>query len=287
MSKDELREDLAALEHDQWAHWTRYMIDTLKVLWNDVDDTIDTTERLRATALLIYNKPDKDEMLKEIDERLEKQRKAKESLERWELQIETAYADLTEKEKDSDRVWADKVLKLLHKLKPEGLSKGMELRANDLRDNARYIAFLARDSGNLPLHDGWGAVIGSLKALSSIFERPDDLHGLVTCYSLQRNTDVTGISGTGIVAHVTLIRNPRGDEVGVLVDWLGDTPTHIWHRSMASVEQVHCHGGASVLVEREVKEAEKQSLAIRAMLVSECRTEQWGWVSLTLSEPEG
>lgn len=31
----------------------------------------------------------------------------------WRRQIETAYADLTEAEKDSDREWADKVLALL------------------------------------------------------------------------------------------------------------------------------------------------------------------------------
>ena len=36
--------------------------------------------------------------------------KARESLRRWHRQIETPYADLSEKEKDSDREWADKVL---------------------------------------------------------------------------------------------------------------------------------------------------------------------------------
>jgi hypothetical protein len=60
-------ERLAALEHEQWAHWTKYMLDNL-------------------TAA---------------------------NIERWKRQIETAYADLTEAEKSSDRVWAQKVLDVM------------------------------------------------------------------------------------------------------------------------------------------------------------------------------
>jgi hypothetical protein len=40
---------------------------------------------------------------------------ALESIERWRRQIDTPYADLSEKEKDSDREWADKVMVLLEK----------------------------------------------------------------------------------------------------------------------------------------------------------------------------
>ncbi|KKM63636.1 hypothetical protein LCGC14_1509520 [marine sediment metagenome] len=61
-----MREKLAALEHEQWAHWTRYMLDNL---------TFD-------------------------------------NIKRWKVQIDTPYSELTEKEKDSDRIWADKVLDL-------------------------------------------------------------------------------------------------------------------------------------------------------------------------------
>ena len=39
----------------------------------------------------------------------------KENILRWEKQIETKYSNLTEKEKNSDREWADKVLNLLRK----------------------------------------------------------------------------------------------------------------------------------------------------------------------------
>jgi hypothetical protein len=66
-----LREALAALEHDQWAHWTRYMLDTLR------NTGVPMTSEIVA---------------------------------RWERQIATPYAELTEVEKNSDREWADKVL---------------------------------------------------------------------------------------------------------------------------------------------------------------------------------
>lgn len=60
----ELREKLADLEHQQWSHWTKYMLDNL----------------------------------------------TEENIARWRKQIKTDYIDLFEKEKDSDRIWADKVL---------------------------------------------------------------------------------------------------------------------------------------------------------------------------------
>jgi len=66
-----LREALAALEHEQWAHWTRYMLDTLR------NTGVPMTSEIVA---------------------------------RWERQIATPYAELTEAEKNSDREWADKVL---------------------------------------------------------------------------------------------------------------------------------------------------------------------------------
>ena len=69
-----LREQLAALEHEQWAHWTEYMLGVVEKLF-------------------------KDESFEKIPE-----------VRRWRKQIDTPYAELTEEEKDSDRFWADKVL---------------------------------------------------------------------------------------------------------------------------------------------------------------------------------
>jgi len=63
-------EKSAALEHEQWAHWTHYML-----------------------TLLCKDHPElnKDE-----------------NVLRWSRQINVEYKDLTEKEKESDREWARK-----------------------------------------------------------------------------------------------------------------------------------------------------------------------------------
>ena len=77
-----LREALADLEHRQWAHWTRYMLDNMMP----------------------------------------------ENIARWRSQIETPYVDLTEAEKDSDRVWADKVLALIDTPAPPAGEREAALR---------------------------------------------------------------------------------------------------------------------------------------------------------------
>lgn len=61
-----LVEKIAPFEHEQWAHWTKYMLDNL-------------TDK---------------------------------NIVRWRKQIETKYEDLSEEEKESDRVWARKLLEL-------------------------------------------------------------------------------------------------------------------------------------------------------------------------------
>ena len=63
-SRKDLLETLADLEHRQWAHWTRYMLDNY----------------------------------------------TPENVERWRRQLQTEYSDLSEREKDSDRIWASTVL---------------------------------------------------------------------------------------------------------------------------------------------------------------------------------
>ena len=75
---NEIREKLAALEHEQWAHWTAYMLEKLFPQLFDGSQAVYPSEDVK----------------------------------RWMVQIKTPYAELSEKEKDSDRVWADKVLGL-------------------------------------------------------------------------------------------------------------------------------------------------------------------------------
>ena len=67
ITKKELREKLAELEHKQWAHWTEYMLANM----------------------------------------------SSENQKRWFKQVKLSYQDLSEKEKDSDREWADKVLSIV------------------------------------------------------------------------------------------------------------------------------------------------------------------------------
>lgn len=94
------REELAALEHEQWAHWTRYMLEVLRPAINAGLSIPRADERL-----LSKGDPRGRAMRPEW-------RAIEDALARWKRQIETPYADLTESEKNSDREWADKVLEI-------------------------------------------------------------------------------------------------------------------------------------------------------------------------------
>lgn len=85
----ETRERLADLEHEQWAHWTKYMLGVLEPL-------IDFAQKVYDAG---------------VDE--EDVGAANLALDRWQRQIETPYEALTESEKNSDRTWADKVIALM------------------------------------------------------------------------------------------------------------------------------------------------------------------------------
>jgi len=74
-----MREKLAELEHDQWARWMSHLFG--KSTFNE-----DGTETI-----------------------------PKESVERWQRQIQTPYSKLVEAEKDTDRAEADIVLRALNK----------------------------------------------------------------------------------------------------------------------------------------------------------------------------
>ncbi|MFN0074005.1 MAG: hypothetical protein ACKVVP_21205 [Chloroflexota bacterium] len=74
---ESLIERLAATEHDRWAHWQRYMHGM--------------AERRPDGALIL----------------------PAELVERWEAQISTSYADLSEAEKESDREQVRRYLPLL------------------------------------------------------------------------------------------------------------------------------------------------------------------------------
>jgi hypothetical protein len=77
MENNELLEKVAAFQHLAWSHWTKYMLE--KVATQSAEET------------------EKDVL-------------------RWKRQIDTPYEQLSEKEKESDREWARKVLEII---KPE------------------------------------------------------------------------------------------------------------------------------------------------------------------------
>lgn len=77
MSEQELREQLAALAHEQWSGWMRYLFE------------------------LSYHHDDGAVIIPAVH------------VTRWMRQMATPYVQLSEREKDSDREEADKVLALI------------------------------------------------------------------------------------------------------------------------------------------------------------------------------
>jgi hypothetical protein len=84
---NKLREAIAAAEHGQWGHWTRHMLQIL--------DTV-----FAVAGVVQYENVDPPSPVTT-------------SVRRWWRQIETPYDELSEKEKNSDREWADKVLSMM------------------------------------------------------------------------------------------------------------------------------------------------------------------------------
>ncbi len=65
-------------------------------------------------------------------------------------------------------------------------------------------------------------------------------------FELHRSEDVTGVSGTGVVAEGVAFSN----DGPVAVRWLSDWPTSVvFHdRGVKSMEAVHGHGGKTKIV---------------------------------------
>lgn len=64
--------------------------------------------------------------------------------------------------------------------------------------------------------------------------------GPVRTFSLQRDRDVSGVSGTGHVAD-----GIEWSDGTVVLRWLTSTPTTTMHENIRSVEKVHLHDGAT------------------------------------------
>lgn len=84
---EELIEKLAELEHEQWAHWTKYLFSKLDL--NAVPSNFGVSGLRRVCSI------------------------SEDDYKRWSRQIRTPYHELSEKEKESDREWARKVVELI------------------------------------------------------------------------------------------------------------------------------------------------------------------------------
>ncbi len=62
-------------------------------------------------------------------------------------------------------------------------------------------------------------------------------------FLLQRDEDVSGVSGTGIVAEGCVF-----SDGSVAMYWRGDYPSWVFRDSIESVEHVHGHGGRTRIV---------------------------------------
>lgn len=62
-------------------------------------------------------------------------------------------------------------------------------------------------------------------------------------FFFQRDTDVNGTSGTGIVVH-----GIQFDDGTVVVHWLGDRPSTVVWKSVEDAVYIHGHGGGTRLV---------------------------------------
>ena len=62
-------------------------------------------------------------------------------------------------------------------------------------------------------------------------------------FYLQRNVDVTGISGNGRVAEGAILSDER-----VVMSWLSATPSGTVHDSIEAAEYIHGHNGNSVFI---------------------------------------
>lgn len=88
---DELVEKVSDFMHDQWSHWHKFLLDNV-YRWEvkEGQDKYKTINEHHYVLALNFNK-----------------------YKRWERQMNTPYSELSEKEKDSDREWARKLLELI------------------------------------------------------------------------------------------------------------------------------------------------------------------------------
>jgi len=112
-------EQLAALEHEQWAHWTKYLLETVTPRlvefsgMNTLDELESLCEGVIRIGLAFPEKMATDVDVRIAVEKMTRMLDCAQAIKRWQRQIATPYAALTEAEKESDREWARRVLEIV------------------------------------------------------------------------------------------------------------------------------------------------------------------------------
>ncbi len=93
-------------------------------------------------------------------------------------------------------------------------------------------------------------------------------------FQLHRDVDVTGISGTGVVAEGVIF-----DDGTAALRWRGEWPTSVvFHdRGAEAIERVHGHGGSTRLVWTSASEVplDLKAVSSRATDCAQAEIEQW------------
>jgi hypothetical protein len=82
-----------------------------------------------------------------------------------------------------------------------------------------------------------------LDDIEYLYKYARDGGGSAKPFRLDRNTDYSGVSGTGVVAEG--VEFPNGK---VLIKWLGDRPSLVLWQSMDDAVAIHGHNGGTEFV---------------------------------------
>ena len=86
-------------------------------------------------------------------------------------------------------------------------------------------------------------------------------------FQLHRDTDASGVSGTGIVAEGVEFTSGS-----CAVHWLSDNPSINLYPSLAEVKNIHGHGGMTRVVWVEAKKRRSRAKAKKAVISTPCPT---------------
>ena len=151
-----LLEKLAELEHKQWSHWIKYQKAQKELAWLD-----------------FFRKTEKPQFNSN-------------TMERWIVQSLTPYSKLTEKEKESDREWARKVLaifqdyvaviaqqirEIFEECWLDGYGENSEIYESDLKERVLGLLVEQEEKNSVPLRD-------TLVEGASDFEHQDEGLGI-------------------------------------------------------------------------------------------------------------